>query len=342
MPFTKYSSIENSYRQKEIDYIVQSGFSHPNTVWSVSEKVHGANFSFALVSGQDRVRMAKKTSLIADDANFFGSQNVWERYKDKVTALMDRLQEMYPDAKDYIVYGEIYGGAYPHDDVERVPNATRVQKGVYYNPDNDFYAFDIRVDDDFLDTDVANALFEEFDFFYAKPLFEGTLEECLNYQNRYPTTIPARLGLPEIPDNFCEGNVIKPVKAAKLPSGSRIILKNKNEKFNERSNKQAKVKTEIKMTEQMREVFDLLCSYVTENRLRNVLSHIGHSEINDKSFGKIMGEMSKDIYEDFNKDYSDKFNALEKEERKRVQKLVGQKTADMLRQNFINIIDGNF
>lgn len=41
MPFTKYCSIENSYRQKEIDYIVQYGYNHPNYKWSVTEKCHG-------------------------------------------------------------------------------------------------------------------------------------------------------------------------------------------------------------------------------------------------------------------------------------------------------------
>ncbi|MFW6172903.1 MAG: RNA ligase, Rnl2 family [Elusimicrobiota bacterium] len=338
MPFRKYSSIENSYRQKEIDYIVRCGFNHTDYKWSVSEKVHGASFSFALVSGQDHIRMAKRTSLIADDANFYGSQIVWKRYKDNVKLLMDHLQKEYPDNKDFIIYGEIYGGWYPHDDVEKVPNATRVQKGVYYNPDNDFYAFDIRVDENFLDKDVANELFKKFGFFYAKPLFEGTFEECLEYNNKYITTIPKRLGLPEIADNFCEGNVIKPIKALTLPSGSRVILKNKNEIFNERSNK--KVKIEIKMTDKMQEVFDLLCSYITENRLRNIISHVG--PVSNKEFGKVMGEMSKDIYKDFNKDYADKLNDLEKKEQKRVKKIVGQKTADLIRKNFLDIIDGTF
>ena len=341
MPFKKYCSIENSYRQKEIVYLVQAGFSHPSVIWSVSEKIQGANFSFADVSGQDDIRMAKKTSLIATDFDFYGSVSVWKRYEAKIRALMARLKEMFPEAKDFIVFGEIYGGSYPHPDVERVNGATKVQSGVFYNTDNDFYAFDIKVDEVFLDVDVANGLFEEFDFFYAKPLFEGTFQECMEFSCIYKSTIPGRLGLPEIEgENFSEGNVLKPVKSSVYPSGSRVILKNKNPKFNEKSSKAAQIKVEVKMEGTVLESFTNMMAFVNENRLRNVLSHIG--PVTQKEFGKIMGEMRKDVIEGFNKDHAEEFKALEKGDRKRVQKIVGQKIADLIRENFVNIIDGNF
>lgn len=44
--FKKYNSIENSYRQKFLNYIVEQGKAAGE--WTVSEKVHGANFSFVV------------------------------------------------------------------------------------------------------------------------------------------------------------------------------------------------------------------------------------------------------------------------------------------------------
>lgn len=39
------------------------------------------------------------------------------------------------------IYGEIFGGSYPSKDVPAVKNASVVQRGIWYCPHNDFYAF---------------------------------------------------------------------------------------------------------------------------------------------------------------------------------------------------------
>ena len=41
MKFTKYSSIENSYREKEIERIITNGFANKDIEWVVTEKIHG-------------------------------------------------------------------------------------------------------------------------------------------------------------------------------------------------------------------------------------------------------------------------------------------------------------
>lgn len=42
------------------------------------------------------------------------------------------------------VYGELFGGCYPHKDVTPSKNKVkRIQKGVWYSPYVRFYAFDI-------------------------------------------------------------------------------------------------------------------------------------------------------------------------------------------------------
>lgn len=60
-----------------------------------------------------------------------------------------------------------------------------VQKEIYYSDQIDFYAFDVRLHlagaetVEWLNYDVAMALFRECGFFYAEPLLRGTLEEVL-------------------------------------------------------------------------------------------------------------------------------------------------------------------
>jgi len=56
-------------------------------------------------------------------------------------------------------------------------------------------------------------------------------------------------------------------------------------------------------------------AYVTENRLNNVISHIGEVTL-PKDFGKIMGMFSKDILEDFMKEHGGAYTALDKCEQK--------------------------
>jgi hypothetical protein len=63
-------------------------------------------------------------------------------------------------------------------------------------------------------------------------------------------------------------------------------------------------------------------SLITENRLRNVLSKIG--PIGQKEFGKLIQLFSKDILNDFFKDYLDDYNGLAKKEQKQLTRKLSQ------------------
>ena len=106
---------------------------------------------------------------------------------------------------------------------------TAIQKGVFYTPNHDFYAFDILIhnelEDKYLAVDEVNSLFEKVGFFYAKTLFKGTLNECLNYPNDFQSKISGWLGLPQIEDNICEGVVIRPTVPMFFRNGKRVIIK---------------------------------------------------------------------------------------------------------------------
>ena len=155
-------------------------------------------------------------------------------YKD----YLDQVREQVPaDMQSVSVFGELFGGSYPHPDVQRVGRLTMIQKGVYYAPDHEFYGFDIYVFTNdggyYLSVDQAEGLFESEGFFYAKPLFKGTLDECLAYPNEFQSRIAEWLGYPPIEDNICEGIVIRPVTPHYLRTGSRALIKSKNARFAE-------------------------------------------------------------------------------------------------------------
>ncbi|GAJ06182.1 unnamed protein product, partial [marine sediment metagenome] len=98
MQFVKYNSVQNSYQLKFMDRLIREEKTGGD--WVVTEKIHGANFSF-WYDGK-KLRMAKRTAWIADDASFFGIQNLKENLIEKVKRLHGLFREL-----DYVaVFGE--------------------------------------------------------------------------------------------------------------------------------------------------------------------------------------------------------------------------------------------
>jgi len=141
-----------------------------------------------------------------------------------------------------------------------------VQKGVYYSPRVQFYAFDIKVlpDPGFLAWDEATKLFNECEFMCTEALgrgmllpsrihrpknsplplpqsifslshsLVGKLSDLLKFNvESFESTIPGRLKLPPIAKNFAEGVVLKPVTPLYTAKGNRAILKKKHSSFTE-------------------------------------------------------------------------------------------------------------
>ncbi|RZB34777.1 MAG: hypothetical protein SRB1_00545 [Desulfobacteraceae bacterium Eth-SRB1] len=335
MKFRKYFDIENSYRKKFLDILAVEKLDKGEFV--VQEKAHGANLSF-WYDGKE-LKSAKRTGFIKD--NFYDYMPVEVKNRERVKKLYAILKKEGCDFIELAVYGELIGGTYPHKDVEKDASATRIQKGIFYTPYNEFYAIDAAIDGKLLDVDKFNQVMEKAGFLYAKTIFRGTFEECLKYSNGFPSQISVWLGLPELQDNICEGVVIKPVIPKFLSDRTRVVLKNKNEKWAEKAKaRDMPRKPQIKISEKGGELFNEIESLITENRLRNVLSKIG--PIGQKEFGKLIHLFSKDILEDFFKDYLKEYNGLEKKERKQLTRKLSQQCAELIRLNFINIIDGEF
>jgi Rnl2 family RNA ligase len=336
----KYNEIENSYRDKYIDQIKMEGLN--GGVWTVTEKIDGQNLSF--VTNGETVRMAKRTCLIADNENFGGVSFYKDKYIPIVKEIFKVCKDVFGDINSIIVYGEDYGGSYPHPDVPRNTKAKSIQGRVFYRPDNDFIAYDLVVNNKdgsyfYVDIHKAYAIFRDTGMPFIPILFEGAFHDCLNYQNQFNSTVPTMLGLPDIENNICEGVVIKPENYKTFGNGDRVIIKNKNDKFSETKNQ--KVREPLPdLSEAATLVQEHINKFVTENRLRNVISHIG--VITQKDFGLLMKEMSIDVMKDYNKEYEGEMDTLESNESKRIGKWFNKEVSQLIRENFLNIIDETF
>jgi Rnl2 family RNA ligase len=335
MIFKTYNSIENAYQTRMIDQIRLQGFG--DEIFIVQEKVHGANFSF-FTDGKE-IKIAKRTAFIEKDEKFYNADQMLGRYRKNVIDLFEKVKTIHPDLETVVIYGELFGGGYKHKEVEPVKNAIKVQKGVEYAPHNEFYAFDIKLNGTiYLDTDLVNQIFDETGFFYAKILFQGTLDEALKFPNVFDSKIPAWLGFPEIENNICEGTIVKTLKTICFGNGSRIILKNKNEKWTEKSKmirKDRPIQKEVHFSENAKNIWEEIQKYATVNRLNNVVSKIG--EFEPKMIGKVIGLFSQDILEDFEKDFPKVFTTIEKEEQKRINKKLNSLVIDVVKEELMTL-----
>jgi len=340
MEFKKYSEIENSYRKNYIDYLVEHGFSGGE--WIVEEKIHGSQFTIYYNGFQ--FKCSKKTAFIVEeDGNFFNYEKVLEENKEAIIKLWDLLGHDNGENNSYMqVYGEIFGGVYSHPDVPKSNDDKKVQGGIYYHPKNKFYAFDLKVNGNLtLTMEKVKKLFKEAGLFHAETLFKGTFQEALDYNPIFLTTIPSRFGLPEIENNYSEGIVIKPNEHKRTGNGARILIKNKHPDHQE--NKKPRIKkprVEIILSEEGKYLYEKLSCLINDNRLKNVLSKVGN--VNQKDFGKIMGMLVSDAIEEFRKDHDEEFQKLPTDERKKITKTVNKEAGDLIRPNFLNIIDDEF
>lgn len=331
MEFRKFNSIENAYNKDFIQKIKEEGLASEQFV--VQEKAHGGNLSIWTEDGEHFIT-AKRTAFLDPNENFFNHQQVLEDLKPKLIKLWNHFNKE-NTLRQMVLYGEIIGGVYPHEEVAKNKNAIRVQKGVSYSPNNEFYAFDLLLNEkEFLTVEKLNELMKAYGFLHAKTLLTGDLAAVLQYPNTFQTLIPSQLNLPEIENNTCEGLIIRPLKNITFKNGGRIFLKNKNEKWAEKEKVSRRPKKELVISQPVQELQAEIARYVTANRLSNVLSKYG--KLSMKEFGKVMGLFSQDIVEDFSKDFAPQLATLEKQEIKQITKSFSNKAIALVKNELMN------
>ena len=326
--FKKYNSIENTYRNEFLERIKTHGFWESEFV--VQEKVHGSNLSFITQDGKTFFS-AKRTELIEENESFYNYKTVLEEIKPKLELLWGIIKSDFSKLEQFTIFGELFGGDYPHPEIEIDKKSIMVQKGIFYSPKNHFFAFDIMLNkESYLDVNIANKYFEKVELLHARTLFKGSIIECLKQKNDFNTTIPKEIGLPLLVPNIVEGIVIKPIKTSYFNNGTRVILKNKNEKWSENKKYHKSISQFEKPSDKIVKLQEAIITYVTENRLNNVISKIG--EVTPKDFGKLLGMFNKDIIEDFTKDYLALLEDLDKKEIKVINKSIGSLAMKLVKE----------
>ena len=338
LKFIKYNSIENVTNIRTMLEIDRQGIDKEH--WTLSEKVHGS--CMTVYTDGTEVKFARRSAFLKEDEKFYNYHLISEDLKEKTLGLfaeINKNSDMFnEEITDISVFGELFGGSFDHPDIEKL-NMKGIQKGIFYSPTVEFMAFDLSINGLMVDQHTFETFIGASGIFYAEPLLKGTLEECLQYPNKYDSTIPELLGYPKLTDNVCEGNVLKPEMTVYFGNGSRVILKNKNEKWEEKSKAGKKIRKQpIDLSVEAIQKISDMDQYVTENRLRNVLSKIG--EVTEKDFGKILGLYMLDLIEDYEKDYEPP--NIESQESNAVNKTVSRGVGELIRPNFRNIVESTF
>ncbi|CAG8456687.1 12425_t:CDS:2 [Rhizophagus irregularis] len=253
----KYHAIETTSNSKRVEIFKKENLLD-KCEWVVTEKVHGSNFSF-ITNGKE-IKCASRLGLLTDSTEYYGFQNVKERYYKNIIKLWDII--------------------YSHPDVKPIKNAIMCQFGIDYCPQNDFLAFDIYDGKDFLNYDIMIDLFKESELPYLKPLFRGSFNDAFNYNPDFITTIPDLMGLPPLPfQNRAEGVIIKPVLTIRAKDKDRrVILKIKTTDFVERvrtKKREYKEESRKKSIQPMNEMYDEFLTFINENRVCSVVSKFG-------------------------------------------------------------------
>lgn len=197
--------------------------------WVATEKIHGAQVVVA--TDGEAVKLGKRKAWLEPDDVFFG----WQMIRGQLERKARRLHAALGRAGELHLYGELFGGHYPHPDIDELPGLAAVQTGIWYSPSLRWAPFDaLLVTGDgpvFLAHSQLETLCAEALLPTPPRLGRGSRNELTRLPVRYASRVPAMLGLPELPDNIAEGFVLKP--DAELPAKGRPVVKHKIPEFDD-------------------------------------------------------------------------------------------------------------
>lgn len=306
MEFKKFTSLENTYRQNIIDKIVYEGLDE--CLWIVTEKIHGANFSFWYDGNE--LKVASRTQFV--DGTFYGCQAVIDKYSQ---GIKDGYDSMGLHGKVLVIYGELYGDG--------------IQKEVKYGQ-KDFKAFDVVVDSQIKPYKEAFYLTKTCGIGFAPVIFTGSFKDALTVSNTFQSLLTPE---EHNGDNFAEGVAIFPDKPKYFNNESRVWLKNKSAAFSEK--KERTPKTVVDLPEDVNNLLSLFLVYATPQRVSNVISKVG--VVTNKDFGKILGLTVQDMLEDYSKDTGQDFKAQVGDFYKKAISTVNKEVGTVVREQFDKI-----
>ena len=290
--------------------------------WVVTEKIHGANFVVA-TDGKS-VRFAKRKAWLENEEEFFGYQLLRPTLTPRALRLFSDIQKQDTAVQAVFIYGELFGGSYPHPDVPADPRVEAIQTGVYYSPTIQYAVFDlatlsISVQRRYLAYEEVRRCAQESDLFVLPPLYVGAYSKAISYPLGFESKIPLCLGYPALRGpNKAEGVVIKPVQSLVLPSGERIrpILKRKipefkeDTRFMEARKWKAVAKTILDEQAAAGLLFDELEALLTPQRFANALSKVGRLDQSAAHRQQLQDVVWEDVLSVFNSNHGDLWNMM--------------------------------
>ncbi len=300
------------------------------TEWVVTEKIHGANF--CILANDEQSHFAKRKAILPEEENFFGYHNLRTTLAEQANLLFNEVLQVYQDTIAVAIYGELFGGAYPHPEVAPVAQVQAIQTGVFYSPNIHFWVFDLlRITDTsayYLGFDELVTFCDQVQMPMIPALFRGTYQEAQNHPIKFTSTISGSLLLPELENNWAEGVVIKPAEPILLDTAKgwmRPVIKKKTALFSEdrRYHEAQKWAGETGATTLLGEVMASAQALVNENRLHNVCSKIGQVDFQDASQrATVQLALETDVWESFWEHLGESYFKLGVEEQQQVNEAV--------------------
>lgn len=322
MTYLKYPSIENHYREKYINMMLEHNPKVYDCAYVVQEKIHGANISFLFTPEEEggfpnRFQVFSRNNQLDPLSNeFYGLRDVLSE-PDMVVFLQRVQRKTNRIGVPVRLFGEMFGG--------------NIQKGVWYGPEKRILFFDMMLGDNFCTPtrmiDFMMSIDQVKDWFV--PIFDRTtsLEGALNLDIAKNSLLTPKNWEDT---NIMEGVVIKPYFDVVLDWNNKpFYLKKKNDDFKE---KQKVAKIVIEVDENVQSLKEECLSYVNENRINSLFSKMG--PISDKKqIPEYLKAIHEDVMVDFMKDCGDDFEILDKKSQKYITKGIGNTAIKFLLKN---------
>uniref|UniRef100_A0A7M5UZH0 RNA ligase (ATP) n=1 Tax=Clytia hemisphaerica TaxID=252671 RepID=A0A7M5UZH0_9CNID len=342
MKFIEYEKMQNSFSRLIVTKEMEKA------EWTVTEKIHGANFSFHI--NKDEVKVARRRDFLNENENFFNHLDAefMRTYPEKMRQVFEDVVKRYTDKqiKHITVWGEIFGGLYEVDGetLKGAKKCSPVQLEVLYTPNIEWVAYDISykttdsktTEQEYLDYEVALEIFKTNEIFHLKPLFVGRINEVFDYNLRFDSTLPKILGYPELPkgSNIVEGVVAKQMKNLKFKKGGgRAIVKLKNPEFAETILPVPKAKGAKRGIEPS--LIIKIMAYATVARLNNAISKHG-APTEDEVIKCIVKEFVDDIFVDIETEDEDLHQEWSKEaesDKAKIKTMISSKANRMIKKS---------
>lgn len=291
-PFKKYPSIENSYQEKFVHIALSMHPELETCKYILQEKLHGSNFQVCISKNGD-IKYGKRSTFLEEKSNFYNYQEV-------VFSMLDLFRKVginpyIPFTDSITLYGELFGAG--------------VQKGVDYGKDKRLLFYDLSIDGTLCPPALLYHLFDNLqmtEYLVPKITVVDSLKNAMDYNVEFDSKIL------DIPNNICEGVVIKPYHKVYFLGMSLFYLKKKNDKFVEKQ-KEKRIKGEFHGV--VLGLNRLFVGYCNENRMNSIFSKEG--PIQDiKEIGKYIKLVQEDAKEDFIKDHSEELEKITDEKQK--------------------------